>query len=136
MGRHGEGARAQPRRPAHRRLCVGEPVKDEAPIEGVIDEWAHASQDEAIEWAKQAAATEGLMCGPSAGAALKVASEVASRPESAGKTIVVLLASHGIRYTTHPLWGGVKAEGAAALPSPPSLAKDIDCVQWRSEEHH
>jgi hypothetical protein len=65
----------------------------------------------------QAAALEGIMCGPSAGAALKVAIEVASRPEAKGKTIVVILASHGIRYTAHPLWADVKKEAVANLPA-------------------
>ena len=51
-----------------------------------------------MEFAKKAACLEGIMCGPSAGAALKVACEVASRPEAKGKTLVVILASHGIRY--------------------------------------
>ena len=67
-------------------------------VQGVIDEWACASGAEAVEYAKKAAAFEGIMCGPSAGAALKVACEIASRAEAKGKTIVVILASHGIRW--------------------------------------
>ena len=95
----------------------GKALEAPAPIEGVIDEWACASGDEAIAMAKQAAATEGIMGGPSAGAALKVACDVASRPEAAGKTIVVILASHGIRYTAHPLWSAVKQEAVDNLPA-------------------
>lgn len=67
--------------------------------------------------------------GCTAGAALKVAIEVASRAESKGKTIVAILASHGIRYTAHPLWAEVKKEAVASLPAPPNTSKDIALVQ-------
>ena len=65
---------------------------------------------------------------------MKVAVDVASRPEAAGKTIVVILASHGIRYTAHPLWGAMKAEAAAALPAPPNMDKDAPLLLWKSED--
>ena len=97
-----------------------------------MDEWAHASQEEAIEYASKACKAEGMMIGPSAGAALKVACDIATRPESQGKTLVVVLASHGIRYGAHPLWAAVKKEAAAALPAPPNMDKTIECVQWNS----
>ncbi len=109
-------------------------LPEPAPVEGVIDEWAHASADEAVEYAKRACTLEGMMVGPSAGAALKVAVEVGSRPENADKTIVCILASHGIRYTAHPMWAAIKKEASVALPVPPNLAKDIDVMQWKSEE--
>lgn len=99
---------------------------------GVVDEWAHASGDECVEYARKAAMLEGIACGPSAGAALKVACDVAARPEMAGKTVVVVLASHAIRYATHPLWSSLKTEAASALPSPPNTNKDIELVQWTS----
>ena len=35
---------------------------------------------------------------------------MACRPEAAGKTIVVVVPSHGIRYVQHPLWGKMKTE--------------------------
>eukprot|EP00667_Euglena_gracilis_P015454 EG_transcript_16074 len=88
---------------------------------GVIDEFLHASSQDAIVTANQLASLEGLLVGPSAGAATKVALDVAKRPESRGKTIVVVLASSGIRYTAHPLWEGEREEGMNALPSPPDL---------------
>ena len=58
----------------------------------------------------QVTQAEGMMVGPSAGAAIKYACDVACRPEAAGKTIVVIVPSHGIRYVQHPLWGKMKAE--------------------------
>merc|ERR1719440_1529426 len=76
----------------------------------IVDEWAHASSEEAIEYAAKACQQEGMMVGPSAGAALKVACDLAVREEAAGKTIVVMQASHGIRYVNHPMWAAVKKE--------------------------
>ena len=112
----------------------GRALSEPMPIEGVIDEWAHASADEAIEYAKMACALEGMMVGPSAGAALKVAIEVGSRPENCDKTIVVILASHAIRYTAHPMWAAIKKEASVALPASPNLARDIDLMRWKSED--
>jgi cysteine synthase A len=110
------------------------PLSEPTPIPGVVDEWAHASQEEAIEFAKAACEKEGMMVGPSAGAALKVACDIATRPESAGKTVVVVCASHGIRYAAHPLWAAVKKEAEQALPKPPNMDKTIDCIQWDSRK--
>lgn len=76
---------------------VSKPLPSDTPIPGVIDEWAHASGDEAVEFANKACTLEGMMVGPSAGAALKVACDFACRDGMHGKTIVVILASHGIR---------------------------------------
>ena len=101
----------------------------------LIDEWAHATSDEAIFWAKKATTEEGIMVGPSAGAALKVACELAARDDAEGKTIVVVMASHGIRYVNHPMWAAVKKEASAALPTPPNLSKELEPVQWKSSDY-
>ena len=53
-------------------------------------------------------------------------------PEAAGKTIVVVVPSHGIRYVQHPLWGKMKTEAASALPSPPCSDKEAPILQWDS----
>ena len=110
-------------------------LSEDMPVEGSVDEWAHATPEEAIEYAGKAARLEGMMVGPSAGAALKVALEIACRDEAAGKTIVAILASHGIRYVAHPMWGAIKAEAAAALPVPPNMDKEAEVVQWKSSEY-
>jgi len=109
-------------------------LKEPGPTD-VVDEWAHASSEESVEWAQKACHTEGMMVGPSAGMALKVACEIACREEAKGKTIVAVIASHGIRYTAHPLWKAVKEEATAALPVPPDMSKDIPSVQWSSADY-
>lgn len=111
----------------------GEPMSDAA--RGCIAEFQSASSDECIATALRMAQTEGMMIGPSSGAVMKVALEVAARPEAAGKTIVALLASHGIRYTAHPLWKGVKAEAAVAMPVPPNLDKEAPIELFNSANY-
>lgn len=75
-----------------------------------------------------------MMIGPSSGAALTYAFEIASRPEAKGKTIVVVIPSHGIRYVAHPLWGAVSAEADTALPpgQPPCADKEAPICLWNS----
>jgi cysteine synthase A len=102
---------------------------------GAIDEFMHASTPEAAMWANRLAASEGLLVGPSSGAAIKCAVEVAKRPEMVGKTVVVLQASSAIRYVSHPMWEAQKTEGAAALPIPPDLETEIPICRWRSEDY-
>jgi cysteine synthase A len=70
----------------------------------IIDDVVKVENEEAFEWARRAAKEEGLFVGISSGAALRAASEVARRPESEGKVIVVILASHGERYLSTPLF--------------------------------
>ncbi len=69
----------------------------------LVDEIIKIDQDEAIAWAQRAAQEEGLFVGISSGAALKAADIVVARPESAGKTIVVILPDFGERYLSSPL---------------------------------
>jgi cysteine synthase A len=64
----------------------------------LIDEILTVSNEEAYAVARRLAKEEGILCGISCGAAMHAALRVAARPESAGKTIVVVLPDSGERY--------------------------------------
>jgi cysteine synthase A len=70
----------------------------------IIDETLLVSDDEAFACARRLAKEEGILAGVSSGAAVHAALVVASRPESAGKLLVVLLADTGERYITTELF--------------------------------
>lgn len=112
------------------KLAPGQEMKEGQ--RGIVDEFCSATSDEAIEWAKTLARKEGMMVGPSSGAAIKVAMDIAKRPEAKGKTICVISASHGIRYTSHPLWKAAKEEAVEALPVPPNMTKEGDLLLYKS----
>jgi cysteine synthase A len=71
---------------------------------GIYDEIIRVNSDDAMAMARRAAKEEGVLCGISSGAALVAAARVAGRPDSAGKLIVVVLASSGERYLSTPLF--------------------------------
>ena len=58
------------------------------------------SDDDAIQTAWTCARRVGLLAGISCGAAMWAALRVAERPESAGKTIVVIMPDSGERYVS------------------------------------
>ena len=64
----------------------------------IIDEIITVSNEDAGIIARQLAREEGILAGISCGAAMRAALEVAKRPESKGKTIVVVLPDTGERY--------------------------------------
>jgi len=64
----------------------------------LIDEVLTVTNDEAFAIARRLAKEEGILCGISCGAAMHAALRVAARPESDGKTIVVVLPDSGERY--------------------------------------
>ena len=70
----------------------------------VYDEVIRVANEDAFETSRQFAHSEGLFVGISSGAALWAAIEIAKRPASKGKTIVVLLPDTGDRYLSTPLF--------------------------------
>ena len=70
----------------------------------IYDEIIKVKNEEAYGAAREIAKSEGLLVGISSGAAIFAATQVASRPENAGKTIVVLLPDNGERYLSTPLF--------------------------------
>ena len=70
----------------------------------IYDEIITVEDEDAIQYGKLIASTEGFLVGISSGAALTAAIEVAKRPESEGKTIVVLLPDSGDRYYSTKLF--------------------------------
>ena len=70
----------------------------------IIDKIITVTEDDAYRTSKSVARREGILVGISSGAALFAATEVAKRPESFGKTIVVLLPDTGERYMSTPMF--------------------------------
>lgn len=71
----------------------------------VYDEVITINNEDCFTEGKRFALSEGVIVGISSGAALKAATILASRPENAGKNIVVLLPDSGDRYLSTPLFG-------------------------------
>lgn len=70
----------------------------------IYDEIIKVSNEDAFEYGRNFARSEGLLVGISSGAALKAAAELAGRKENSGKRIVVLLPDSGDRYLSTPMF--------------------------------
>jgi cysteine synthase len=88
----------------HKIQGIGAGFIPEVLDQSLIDDVVTVTNEDAFETARSAAKLEGILCGISSGAAIKAALEVASRPESAGKNIVTIIASTGERYISTDLF--------------------------------
>jgi len=80
----------------------------------MIDEVVQVDDATAMSVSQQLARHEGITCGISSGAAMAAALEIASRPESHGKTIVVVLPDSGERYLSTPMFEFARDQRKAA----------------------
>ncbi len=81
----------------HMGSAIRPPIWDPS----AADEHATCSTEEALDVVRRLAREEGLLCGPSSGAALAVALRIAAREEG---VVVAVLPDGGERYLSTPLW--------------------------------
>lgn len=74
----------------------------------LYDEVMDATLEDSIRVSRALATEEGILAGISSGANVWAALEIARRPESAGKTIVVIIPSFGERYLSTVLFEDLK----------------------------
>jgi cysteine synthase A len=89
---------------AHKIQGIGAGFVPEVLNTAVYDEIIRVKNEDAFEAGRALSKTEGLLIGISSGAAVWAATEVARRPENAGKTIVVILPDTGERYLSTALF--------------------------------
>jgi cysteine synthase A len=83
----------------------------------LLDAVEQVSNEEAVAVARRLAREEGILAGISCGAATAAALRWAHKPDSAGKTVVVVLPDSGERYLSSVLFEGVfDASGLASAP--------------------
>jgi cysteine synthase A len=88
----------------HKIQGIGAGFVPEVLDRSVIDEVISVTDEGALETARLAARKEGILAGISAGANIRVALDVAARPEMAGKRVVTIVCDSGERYVSLPFF--------------------------------
>jgi cysteine synthase A len=88
----------------HKIQGIGAGFVPEVLDRAVIDEVIAVSDEDALETARRAARSEGILAGISAGANIHAALQVAGRPELAGKRVVTIVCDSGERYMSLPFF--------------------------------
>ena len=70
----------------------------------IYDEIITVENDDALAYSRAITKSDGILVGISSGAAVKVATDLARRPENKGKTIVAILPDTGERYLSTQLF--------------------------------
>ncbi|MCU1423989.1 MAG: cysK [Microbacteriaceae bacterium] len=88
----------------HKIQGIGANFVPEVLDRDVYDEVIDVNIAQSVSMARRLAAEEGILAGISSGATVEAALQLAARPENAGKTIVVIVASFGERYLSTVLY--------------------------------
>jgi cysteine synthase len=88
----------------HRIQGIGAGFVPEILDRSVIDEVVGVSDEDALQTARALASQEGILAGISAGAAVRVALEVAGRADMVGKRVVTIVPDSGERYMSLPFF--------------------------------
>ena len=89
---------------AHKIQGIGAGFVPQVLNTGVYNEIIAVENEDAFATGRMIGKVEGVLVGISSGAAVFAATQLAKRPENAGKTIVVLLPDTGDRYLSTPLF--------------------------------